>query len=600
MIYHAPQKKQNNIKFYQTLYFKILVIFCGGLFLLCIFSAALFKIYAGYMIEKNFSGIRQQTEYTFQTFEENINQVKKSVDALGYDNDVIQLAYSGRDSELRQQYQHMNSLYFKLLNIHSMSPYVKNIRFYMPSIDCLLDTISYAACEWRGYDEVTYEKRKQYLQTTGENFYCDDTVVSFLFYNLSNNVYREIDDYIVEVILDKEAMSGLLEAQAVYENSYCVLADQDNENIFFCNNEEIRKYQEKGMKLDDNRYKHNFAITDLGGEEYYYLKFLSRLSFFSMDMMLFLPTNSAEILPKTVIIAFIIFLLIELSLMIGYILYCWKLWQIPFRRLMDATYQLEQGNFEISFSDTSVSNLELKVLMQRFEKMVCRLNTLIGQVYRQKILMKNSELKQLQSQINPHFLYNSFFILSRMIQSEDYENANSMLKHLSKYFEYITRSQKDSMTLEREMNHIKEYMNIQKIRFGDRFSFQLSEIPFADQNLEIPRLSLQPVVENYFKYGMENSDKPMNLNISFRHEGRYDRIIFEDNVCAITRERLLEINRKAWDDKNDFEMTGLINVSHRLRLLFGKKSGVFMRQIKSGGIMTVLQMQREGRENGEA
>lgn len=589
------QKKHENIRFYQTLYFKILLLFSCGLLLLLILTFVLFRISTNFIVDKSFSAIKQQTEYAFQTFEESLTGVKESIDTLGYDNDMIQLTYAYRYSDKYQQYLRINAIYSKLQNIQSMSQYIKRIRLYMPSVDCLLDTFSYAYA-WQRNDEAAYQKRKTYLQTAEQNFYFNGTEVSFLFYNLSKDTFQEIDDYIVEVVLDDRKIEELLKAQATYKNSYCVLGNTQNGQIYFSNSNNIEKYKKYFTQLPYQENNASVSTLVLGEDEYHYMNFPSQLSFSSMDMMLFLSKNSVEFVPSVVIVVFVAFLLAVLGLMIGYILYCWRLLQKPFRSLMDATYQLEQGNFEISLPYNISSDLELKLLMQRFEKMAHRLNTLINQVYRQKILMKNSELKQLQSQINPHFLYNSFFILSRMIKSEDYDNANFMLSHLSKYFEYITRSKKDLITLEKEKEHIQEYMSIQKIRFGDRFSFQLEEIPFIYQGLEIPRLSLQPIVENYFKYGMECSDNPMILKMYFLQTTDYNRIVFEDNVSTITKERLIEVNRKAWDISGDFEKTGLINVSHRIHLLFGNKSGVFMKQVSSGGIITVLQIQKERKE----
>ena len=135
------------------------------------------------------------------------------------------------------------------------------------------------------------------------------------------------------------------------------------------------------------------------------------------------------------------------------------------KKLVSAFKRVETG--ELKFSIQHNASDEFQYLYTRFNAMLEYINNLIDQVYTQKIMSQKAELKQLQSQINPHFLFNSFFILQRMIQSEDKENAINFCGFLGQYFQYVTRNSIDEMPFYKEVQHARNYLEIQAIRFSN-------------------------------------------------------------------------------------------------------------------------------------
>ena len=113
---------------------------------------------------------------------------------------------------------------------------------------------------------------------------------------------------------------------------------------------------------------------------------------------------------------------------------------------------------------------EFGQLYDGFNRMKERIGKLIDEVYVQTSLAQRAQLKQLQAQINPHFLYNSFFILSRRIKRGDYDNAVEIAEHLGDYFRFLTRNESDYIPLRREVEHAQSYAAVQAARFVDRIT----------------------------------------------------------------------------------------------------------------------------------
>ena len=259
----------------------------------------------------------------------------------------------------------------------------------------------------------------------------------------------------------------------------------------------------------------------------------------------------------------------------------------PLRRMVRAFRKVDYGNLQVEIHHHH--NDEFHYLYEQFNAMVKRLQVLIHEVYEQKIRSQRSELKQLQSQINPHFLYNSFFTLHQMAQMHDYENIVRFTKHLGNYFRFITRNASDEVDIAVETAHARTYTEIQTIRFGNRITVAWDPIPEGCEHVKVPVLILQPLIENAYEHGL--ADKESGGRIEIRMSRRPDslHITVEDNGESLTEELLNELRRKLSHPDQFHETTGLFNVHRRLRLKFGPSSGLML----SRGVMGGLQIDIE-------
>lgn len=212
-----------------------------------------------------------------------------------------------------------------------------------------------------------------------------------------------------------------------------------------------------------------------------------------------------------------------------------------------------------------------------------QLKQLIEEVYVQKNLAQRAQLKQLQAQINPHFLYNSFFILSRRIKRGDIEGSEEFAKHLGNYFKYLTRDAADDVPLQREVEHATSYAAIQGARFAGRIRVEFGELPKEAAGILVPRLILQPILENAFRYGLENKTEQGLLRIDFRQTEEVLEIVVEDNGEEATDECIEKMKNSLKEDSGA-EVTGLINIHRRLQIYFGSEYGIYVERSQIGGV----------------
>lgn len=274
------------------------------------------------------------------------------------------------------------------------------------------------------------------------------------------------------------------------------------------------------------------------------------------------------------------------------LLFSYWIYQIihrPLRRLLTALRQVERGNLDIQITHRRKD--EFQYLYQRFNQMTRKLKQLIQEVYEQKMRSQRSELKQLQSQINPHFLYNSFFILHRMAQIPDIESVKKMTTYLGEYFRFITRTMNDEVALSDEVKHARNYVDIQSMRFGSKIQVAFAALPHAWTNIRVPRLIIQPILENAYQHGLEDQIGQGMLRIRFAQSEKEDAIVIqiEDNGTRLDDDTLVKLQKSLQSVGAYQEVTGLVNVHRRLQLKFGGKGKLnLQRSSELGGLMVEM------------
>jgi len=212
----------------------------------------------------------------------------------------------------------------------------------------------------------------------------------------------------------------------------------------------------------------------------------------------------------------------------------------------------------------------------------------IDKLYQQELLLKDTELKMLQYQINPHFLYNTFFTMYQMLQASRYENLKLIMFHIGRYFSFITKSD-DFIPISNEMQFCTDYMEIQILRFSNRIKAEIEPLPEEVQNMRIPRLSLQPFLENCFKHGLTNKEQDGLIRLRFVLSNETVKICIEDNGEELTDETLHTI-RHALAEHTDSNALGIRNVHKRLQSYFGGKYGITAHRSKLGGLLIEVEL----------
>jgi len=223
------------------------------------------------------------------------------------------------------------------------------------------------------------------------------------------------------------------------------------------------------------------------------------------------------------------------------------------------------------------------------------LHDAVQTIYKQEVYAKQIELKQLQAQINPHFLYNTFFMLERLINDEEYEASKATCGYLGEYFRYITYTDSPMVPLKDEYAHAMNYLRLQEMRYEGRLLPEVDALPEELAQSPVPRLIFQPILENAFSHGFRQNSGAMRLRIRIR-EDRGDVCVAFENSASQPPEEALALDLSS--EVPERETTGLLNIHKRIRLVFGEGYGVLLSQSELGGLKVTVRFpgRREARD----
>jgi len=270
----------------------------------------------------------------------------------------------------------------------------------------------------------------------------------------------------------------------------------------------------------------------------------------------------------------------------------------PLSVLRRSMKRVEKGEFGLSIPVESED--EIGHLSRTFNLMVSRLGSLTYRLYETEIREKNAEIASLQSQINPHFLYNTLGSISMYAELEGNREVVSMTNHLSALLRYSMGGGRSEVTIREEIEHIRGYLAIQSIRYEERLRYKIEARPGL---LEQPiiRLTLQPVVENAIVHGLERGSGEVEIGIAISAENGQVSIAVEDNGPGMDDEALRRQNAKMEEGllPDGPGGHGLVNVHRRLALKYGRGFGVRLERSASGGIRANIMLPRAAEEESE-
>ncbi len=263
----------------------------------------------------------------------------------------------------------------------------------------------------------------------------------------------------------------------------------------------------------------------------------------------------------------------------------------PITRLSEVTDQVAKGDLSVR-SDVA-SGGEVGVLSDSLNAMIDKINELLTQVTKEQTSLRKAELELLQSQINPHFLYNTLDTIVWLAEGSDQAKVVSMVESLSDFFRTSLNEGKDIITIREEMQHVRSYLQIQQVRYQDILEYEI-DVPESILNFSIPKISVQPLVENALYHGIKNKRRMGKITVT--GEEKEDRILIrvEDNGIGMTKERLEAVTVRITDPNlESAEAYGLYNVNERIRLKFGDSYGVSIRSEYEEGTVCEICLPKE-------
>lgn len=242
----------------------------------------------------------------------------------------------------------------------------------------------------------------------------------------------------------------------------------------------------------------------------------------------------------------------------------------PINLLITSMRRMERGHFGEHITITS-SDAEIDSLVQRYNAMTDQIKRLFDETYKLRILQQEAEFKALQSQINPHFLYNTLQAIHGMALERNAFEINLMVDALSNILKYCLRGDSSIVPLSRELEMIDQYLTIQQLRFIDRLRVELDIDP-SSRDFLMPKMTLQPLVENSIQHGFQNTDQSCRVRVRTLMAQDGLHIEIEDDGAGMQPATLQAI-RESLEREDSLEQDaghiGIRNCLLRLKFYFG-------------------------------
>lgn len=534
---------------------------------------------------------------------------QKIYDEKLYERSVLELEYFARivenemsavetltfeiamDRELQRQLAEMHSVTDKQVKWAAMSSFtdkmnVESIRDHTIT-GIIYDNKQGIKYEIRnGGDDIPGEMYDDILKltATGNGAYVSISPSDEFPYVLSGRDIRNRIDLTLEymgTLIVTYDIKGIIEENisslSGAENNICVFTD---DTIIYSNNDELFR---EVIELSGNS---GYEIINKNGIKYFrsYLwaescgwYFVNESTYESIYQMIIF-TN--RILIGSAVVLFVLFALLLRKI-------C-RVITLPLTNLAESMRIVEQGDFEMAKSILIPveTHDEVGLLSEEFQIMLDQIMVLIRENYEKQLTVMDTRYKALQAQINPHFLYNNLNAVGWMIKAGRSEEAQKMLTALGSQLRASFREE-PLATIAEEMELLKNYIYIQKIRYDERAEFILE----ADDDLllePVPRLSFQPLVENAIQYGVEVMAKTCVIKVQVFRDGEWVRIQVSDNGPGMNAEMLEKVRKFEMQPKGNG--IGLKNINQRLELLFGKQYQFIIESREHWGTVVTIEI----------
>jgi two-component system, sensor histidine kinase YesM len=516
-------------------------------------------------------------------------------------NNILDLFNYASNSELSEysSYMAIKDLIKKIAYISQQNEYIDSIYIYSDQLNQVITG---------SYGVHTYEQIKEY----GEMNKIKDA--SKVYTWLSNNYDEAIShknlisllsraDIIDRAIKSKVYISVNFYYNSVYSivrnlrltpNTMVYLIDENNNVVASQKQKEIGNKIERVLNTNNyNLSNEEFSRIKLkpGG---YHQKIYQKNNVSGVGILVLIPEDELLKEERIFILVNIIILLLTFTLLIGASFkiishYVDK----PLKIILASMQEVEKGNFDSQIVEKRMD--EFGYLYKSYNMMVQKIKTLIQELYEEKLLKQAAEIKILQKQINPHFLYNTLDSINWAAKANNVQDISQVVVALSNHYRTVFNRGSDFIRIEEMLDSIRDYLYIAKFRYGDRFTYEIC----ADEKVNkclILNLLLQPIVENALIHGIDKIEDEGRVIIKTKLET--DCIYFNviDNGKGMSSEKLQLLQASIYRQNSNYD-SGMKNVHNRIRLFYGEEYGIAIRSIPFEGTNIEIKLPYKSKEN---
>lgn len=562
---------------------KVLLLFLGTILFALVLQTILFQRTSSRLIY-------QQAE------EESFNSLKNMQDDIyslvkDIENGIIDI-YNEKEflKDLRSQtniYEMREKYYREAYNIAQTNFETSNgvVALYLYNIDHeIISTYRRAVTPRHNYPEDIYESPGSYNEEVARNYVeSDDTsMLISSYYNKSrkkdilrfvlklynnSNVQDKIGYVVCDV--DSKAIRAVMEKYNTDEEAFMWLQptgdrpivsfgklEQKDESSYKNLQEEIRRGKEQvGIMLESE----NRVFFQVGQSRY-------NLGVYSIMPQSLLWQNQKVLTKNLVTIAALMLLL---AVVIGY--FTSKYLTKPLEKMTQTMKEIKEGNTKLRIEE--VQRDEIGELAKSFNEMLDKIETLISKEYETQLLLHQAEYNALQAQINPHFLYNTLDTMSSIADIQGCQQVGALCQSLSNIFRYSLDIKHPFSTVAKEIVHLKNYIYVMNVRMQDNIEYHF-EIEDSVLKETIPRISIQPIVENALNHGLRNMRGKKQVEICARSLEQDTEIIVKDNGIGMPQEKIDTLLKDTDTVHIRGKSIGLNNINMRMKMLYGEQYGI--------------------------
>ncbi|SLL35692.1 putative regulator of cell autolysis [Mycobacteroides abscessus subsp. abscessus] len=573
--------KYKQLKIKNKLILTILLIMIGSLSFILVGFQYAFHVYDQQYYQKTTEVLHMSSNQLEKELK-NIEEISFSVMT---DNKIQRiLAEVKKNDNPYERYQLENELWDLLTDYVGSSKYIHSIH--------LLD-VNGAEYRAGGFSSpIIYNQKEKWIEiaekNNGANQWVTETASNKIFAIRKIRAHKNLSldnlgTLLIQVNLDRIVEDSISEENK-QTNNMMISSDA---NRFF--------YKGSSIELEKIPYSPKtevgYQIRTIKGKKYFITHSTSsHVSWVYWNIVSFDSIISKVKTTKYVMVG--IFLLLNGLVLLMAIVFSGKLTK-PIEQLVLAMKNVQKGNLSITnVLKPADSKDEVGILTNHFILMINRINRLIKENYETQLLIKDTEFKALQAQINPHFLYNTLETINWQAKINGQKDISSMVESLGYLMRNAMKMKNDVVPLEEEIFIVSHYIRIQKYRFGDRLVFR-EEISPNTKNCYIPKFMIQPLVENAVHYALERLIETCEINVQAFLKENILHIIVEDNGPGMEETLIEQVLKQEGKAKGNG--IGLSNIDARIKLLYGDAFGLTIKSKAGMGTKVCLSIPNEWR-----
>ncbi len=542
---------------------------------------------------------RSSLQYISQSVESSVETMLWDLYELESNTELRRLAGSGGTLERYKFYQSVESVRDYVDILAKNNPWVEYITVYLPSSSIYISSQQvlkngYTAWQYGEYQADEFETLIAQAREHGANdMLYDGSGFSLVFLYPSRCYYQErTPSYVAQLRVNAAAIRTFLASRKSFERQLTAFIDHETAALVLDEESEASEPLVRAC-WENLREGETSSSFEMDGERYIVTACYSDA--LNATFLQLVPSEVALRPLRFYKLGLAAYIVVSMALFLLCAALSLRMVRQPIVRLTNAYRRIEAGDYAAVAGNEEIE--EFACLASGFNSMAARLNDTVNRLYKQEIYAQRMELSQLQMQINPHFLFNSYFMMDRLLQQGDYETASELSNHLGEFFMYINRDGRRYVELSAEWEHMHSYAMVQLLRYNRRLRLEIEPVPDAFRAYIVPRLILQPIMENSIEHGLAHTRQNGLSSLRFEWDERFLRIVVEDNGGDVTDELIETLSgRIRRYDAPGQETTALINIHRRLQLFYGGEYGLSFSRSALGGLKTEILLPAEGKE----